>query len=158
MYKKFPSLIVIITLILTVISCEKKTEAVAQDFSKCPSASTCSEANIEEESCATERELINTETNKITFLELGSTSCIPCKKMEPILESVEKRYGNQIDVIFHDVKKNRDIAKQYNIRLIPTQIFLDENSNELFRHEGFFPEGNIDEFLQSKGLKPVQKR
>ncbi len=76
--------------------------------------------------------------------------------MEPILESIEKRYGNQIDVIFHDVKKNREIAKQYNIRLIPTQIFLDEKGNELFRHEGFFPELNIDEFLLSKGLKPVQ--
>ena len=158
MNKNIQLIIIIITFILTATSCEKKTEAIAQDYGECPSASTCSEANIEEESCATERELINTETNKITFLELGSITCIPCKKMEPILESVEKRYGDQIDVIFHDVKKNRDIAKQYNIRLIPTQIFLDENSNELLRHEGFFPESNIDEFLQSKGLKPVQQR
>ncbi|MBU0711154.1 thioredoxin family protein [bacterium] len=155
MLKRFPFIITII-IMLTALFCEKKTEAVAQDCGKCPSASTCGKAETEEETCATEREILNTKASKITFLELGSSSCIPCKKMEPILESVEKRYGEQIDVIFHDVKKDRDIAKQYNIRLIPTQIFLDENGNELFRHEGFFPESNIDEFLQSKDLKPVQ--
>jgi len=155
-YKKFPLLIVIITLILTATACEKKTEAVARDCGKCPSASTCGEIELAKESCATEREMPGTEITKITFLELGSSSCVPCRKMEPILESIKKRYGNQIDVIFHDVKKNRKIAKQYNIRLIPTQIFLDKKGNELFRHEGFFSESNIDEILLSKGLKPVQ--
>lgn len=156
MYKNYPLLIVIITLILTAISCEKKTEAVARDCGKCPSFSTCGEVAFEKESCADELEMPNTEITKITFLELGSLSCVPCKKMEPVLESIEKRYGSQIDVIFHDVKKNREIAKLYNIRLIPTQVFLDKKGNELLRHEGFFPEPNIDEFLLSKGLKPVQ--
>ncbi len=154
MLKKIPFIFAIIIMV-TALSCEKKTEAVAQDCGKCPSAASCAESKIPEEICSTEREILNTEIQKVTFLELGSTTCIPCKKMEPILESIGKRYGNQIDVIFHDIKKEREIAKQYNIRLIPTQIFLDSNGNELFRHEGFFPEKNIDEFLKSKGLKPV---
>ncbi len=45
-------------------------------------------------------------------------------------------------------------AQDYNIRLIPTQVFLDANGKELMRHEGYFPEKEIDVFLQSKGLKP----
>lgn len=149
--------LVISIMVLLSVTCDKKTEAIAQDCGKCPSASSCDQTESEDEACATEREILSTEISRITFLELGSTTCIPCKKMEPILESIGKRYSNQIDVIFHDIKKKRDIAKQYNIRLIPTQIFLDSNGNELFRHEGFFPEENIDEFLQSKGLKPVSK-
>jgi thioredoxin 1 len=28
-------------------------------------------------------------------------------------------------------------AKQYGIRLIPTQIFYDAEGNEVYRHEGF---------------------
>ena len=92
----------------------------------------------------------------ITFIELGSVNCIPCKAMQPIMKAVEGRYGNQIKVVFYDVWKQEQAhyATQYNIRLIPTQVFLDGNGKELLRHEGFFPEKEIDTFLQSKGLKP----
>jgi len=77
--------------------------------------------------------------------------------MEPVLEAIENKYGNQIEVIFHNVKKDREIAKKFGIRLIPTQIFLDNKGRELFRHEGFFAEEKIDAFLQSKGLQPIKK-
>ena len=97
---------------------------------------------------------------KITFLELGSLTCIPCKQMEKVLESVRERYGDQIEVIFHDVKKNKKIAAEYNIKMIPTQIFLDENGKEIHRHIGFYPEEKIDEYLQKQGLEiiPIKKQ
>lgn len=40
-----------------------------------------------------------------------------------------------------------------NFIKIPTQVFLDENGKEFHRHEGFYPEAEIDKLLQSKGLK-----
>lgn len=96
----------------------------------------------------------STATNaKITFLELGSVTCIPCKQMQPIMKSIETKYGGQVKVVFHDVWKDKKPARQYGIKLIPTQIFLDENGKEFFRHEGFFPEEEIDKLLSSKGLK-----
>lgn len=95
---------------------------------------------------------------EITFLELGSTTCVPCKMMEPVLESIREKYGDQIEVVFHDVKKNRDIAEKYKIRIIPTQIFLDADGNEIHRHIGFYPEAQIDEFLQTQGLKIVKSK
>lgn len=92
----------------------------------------------------------------VTFIELGSVNCIPCKAMQPVMKSVEEKYGAQIKVIFYDVWKQDQAhyAKEFNVRLIPTQVFLDANGKELMRHEGFFPEKDIDAFLQSKGLKP----
>lgn len=90
---------------------------------------------------------------KITFLELGSTTCIPCKQMEKVLESVREKYGDQIDVIFYDVKKEKEISKKYKVKMIPTQVFLDENGNEIHRHVGFYPEEKIDEFLKEQGLQ-----
>ena len=95
---------------------------------------------------------------KITFLELGSVKCIPCKKMQPIMKSIKKKYGKQIKVVFYDVWKDNKPAKEYKIKLIPTQIFLDENGKEIMRHEGFFPEEEIDKFLQGKGLKIMTKK
>ncbi len=97
----------------------------------------------------------NSENNykaKVTFLELGSVTCIPCKQMQPIMNSIESKYKGQVKVVFHDVWKDNRPAKQYGIRLIPTQIFLDENEMEFFRHEGFFPEEEIDKLLSQKGL------
>ena len=92
----------------------------------------------------------------VTFVEIGSVNCIPCRMMQPVLRSIEKKYGDQIKVIFYDVWKPEQAhyGQEYKIRLIPTQVFLDANGKELMRHEGFFPEKDIDAFLQSKGLKP----
>jgi thioredoxin 1 len=92
----------------------------------------------------------------ITFVELGSVNCIPCKAMQKVMKAVEEKYGSQIKIAFYDVWKQEQAhyAEEYKIRLIPTQVFLDINGKELMRHEGYFPEKEIDAFLQSKGLKP----
>ena len=97
-----------------------------------------------------------TSTAKVTFVELGSVNCIPCKQMQPIMKSIEEKYGDQVKVIFYDVWKEdqKKYAQQYGIKLIPTQVFLDANGKEFHRHEGFYPEAEIDKILQGKGLKP----
>lgn len=96
---------------------------------------------------------------KITFLELGSKTCVPCRQMEKVLVSISAKYGDQIEVVFHDVKEDKKIAAKYKIKMIPTQVFLDNNGKEIHRHVGFYPEEMIDEFLQKRGLRiiPAQK-
>jgi thioredoxin 1 len=104
--------------------------------------------------------LSNTKVQpKITFVELGSVNCIPCRKMQPIMKSIEEKYGGQVKVVFYDVWKpdQRHYAQIYGIRLIPTQIFLDEDENEIMRHEGFFPEEEIDAFLRAQGLSIITR-
>lgn len=95
-------------------------------------------------------------TTKVTFVELGSVNCIPCKQMQPVMKAIEEKYGDQVKVIFYDVWKEnqKKYAQQYGIKLIPTQVFLDANGKEFHRHEGFYPEAEIDKILQGKGLKP----
>ncbi|PIV57317.1 thioredoxin [Candidatus Desantisbacteria bacterium CG_4_10_14_0_8_um_filter_48_22] len=92
---------------------------------------------------------------KVTFVELGSVGCIPCKMMQPIMKEIEKEYKDQVRVIFYDVWEpdGRPYAEKYKIRVIPTQVFLDENGKEYFRHEGFFPKEELIEVLKEKGVK-----
>lgn len=40
---------------------------------------------------------------KVTFVELGSVNCIPCKAMQPVMKSIEEKYGEQVKVVFYDV-------------------------------------------------------
>jgi thioredoxin 1 len=91
-------------------------------------------------------------SHKIEFVELGSVNCIPCRQMQPVMASVEKKYKGLVKVTFHDVWKDDAPAKKYGIDLIPTQVFLDGNGNELMRHQGFFAEEEIDKFLLSQGV------
>jgi len=100
---------------------------------------------------------LNTITEKpiVTFLEFGSKTCIPCKQMVPVLKSIEENYPKSVKVTFYDVRKpqNKDISIKYKIKTIPTQVFLDANGKEFFRHQGFFPEEKIVKLLEEQGVK-----
>lgn len=88
----------------------------------------------------------------VTFVEIGSVNCIPCKAMQPIMKAVEEEFKGQVRIVFHDVwtpKGKKDAAK-YNIRVIPTQVFLDKNGKEYFRHEGFFPKDDVVRAIKMK--------
>lgn len=91
---------------------------------------------------------------KVTFIELGSVKCIPCREMQKIIASVQQKYGSQVQTIFYDVwtKEGKPYADIYNINLIPVQVFLDDKGKEFYRHEGYFPEEELVEVLKSKGV------
>ena len=91
----------------------------------------------------------------VTFIELGSVRCIPCQQMQPIMKSIEAKYGKNVKVVFHDVwtEAGQPYAKQYGIEAIPTQVFLDKDGKEFYRHVGFFPEEELVKVLQQKGVK-----
>jgi len=84
---------------------------------------------------------------KITFLEIGSKSCIPCKMMQPIMKEIEEDYKGIVKVEFHDLMEDREIGQKYNIRVMPTQVFLNADGIEFFRHEGFYPRAELAKML-----------
>ena len=77
------------------------------------------------------------------LVDLGSVTCIPCKMMAPILDEMKSEYAGRLEVEFIDVNENREAARQYGIKLIPTQIFFDTSGKELWRHEGFISREDI---------------
>ena len=96
-----------------------------------------------------------TGKTKITFVELGSVNCIPCRQMQPVMKSIEEKFGEQVKVVFHDVWKDKAPAQKYGIQLIPTQVFLDENGKEFYRHEGFYAEDEIIKLFETRNVKPL---
>jgi thiol-disulfide isomerase/thioredoxin len=92
---------------------------------------------------------------RVTFIELGSKTCTPCIMMSKILDEIEKEYDGQVLVRFYDVNSilGRPYAQQYGVRAIPTQVFLDKDGKEYFRHIGFFPKEEVVKILQLRGVK-----
>lgn len=83
----------------------------------------------------------------VTLVDLGATTCIPCKMMAPILAELEKEYKGRAAVVFVDVRQDNEAARRFGIRAIPTQIFFDKTGREVFRHEGFMEKNAIAERL-----------
>ncbi|MHB8994709.1 MAG: thioredoxin family protein [Armatimonadota bacterium] len=87
------------------------------------------------------------------LVDLGSTTCIPCKEMAPILEELKTEYKGKVDVEFINVNENAAAADEYKINVIPTQVFIDKDGKEVFRHEGFYPKADILAQFEKMGIK-----
>lgn len=115
----------------------------------------CSQISGEQ---ANEEDLIITDEqldfskHKVTFIELGADKCIPCKAMQPVMREIAQEYKGTIQVVFYDVWKTPKYAKDYGIQMIPTQVFIDKNGEEIFRHVGFFPKEDIIKMLKEKQI------
>lgn len=77
------------------------------------------------------------------LVDLGRETCVPCKMMIPVLEQLRQEYTGRLSVEFINIQENPDAVGAFNIKLIPTQIFIDASGKELFRHEGFYSKEDI---------------
>ncbi len=96
--------------------------------------------------------VLNFSQHKVTFIELGADKCIPCKAMQPVMREIAKEYNGIIQVVFYDVWKTPDYAKKYGIKVIPTQVFIDKDGKEIFRHIGFFAQEDIVKALKERKI------
>ncbi len=97
-------------------------------------------------------EQLDFSKHKVTFIELGADKCIPCKAMQPVMREIAQEYKGTIQVVFYDVWKTPKFAKNYGIQMIPTQVFIDKNGEEIFRHVGFYAKKEIIKMLKEKHI------
>lgn len=86
------------------------------------------------------------------LIDLGRGECIPCKMMQPILEELAQEYKGRVDVDIVDIDERPEEADRWGVYVIPTQIFLDAQGNEVFRHEGFLPKEDILAVFEEMGV------
>jgi thioredoxin 1 len=87
----------------------------------------------------------------VTMADIGSTNCIPCKMMDPVLKNLRGIYKDRAAVVFIDVNKHSTAGRHFGISAIPTQIFYDNKGVEKWRHVGFLNQekaaAKLDELL-----------
>ena len=105
----------------------------------------CERASVEESPSADAVTAIGDTTSAALplLLDLGSDSCTACKTMAPILDEMRETFEGQFYVRFLDARKDRSVVSKYGIKVIPTQIFFNEDGGELFRHQGFYGREDI---------------
>jgi thioredoxin 1 len=86
------------------------------------------------------------------LVDLGRGTCIPCKRMKPILEELTEEYEGKAIIEYIDLRYQPEEGRKYGIRLIPTQIFFDAEGKEVYRHEGFMDKASIVAKFREMGV------
>ena len=93
------------------------------------------------------------KSGKWTIVEFGGPTCIPCRKMQPILADLQAQFGARAQVrnfyVTGHVKESRD----YKVMAMPTQVIFDPSGKEVTRHIGFWEKGEFLTALAHVGLK-----
>lgn len=92
-------------------------------------------------------------TKKIPILlEFGRGWCIPCKYMKPILDDMSTAYAGKAIIMTVDMDVNKDLVRDFRIRMMPTQVFLAPDGKEFFRNEGVFERDSIIKVFTQMGV------
>jgi len=76
--------------------------------------------------------------------------------MVSVMKEVEKEYEGKAVVKILKVDENEEnynLAKKYNIRVVPTLIFLNGDGTVYKRIEGFTPQKEIEDIFSKMGVK-----
>lgn len=74
------------------------------------------------------------EKNGVVLVDFGAPWCPPCRMQEPILEELEKDYGNRLVIAKVDADEEPDLATRYGIMGLPTLlVFKDGELVETLR-------------------------
>ena len=91
-----------------------------------------------------ESEVLN--SNVHVLLEFYSDSCIPCKRMSPILAELEEEHTD-IKVSKLNIKFGADTARKYNVMSSPTIVFF-KNGEEVNRIKGVAKKADLEAVIK----------
>ncbi len=61
------------------------------------------------------------------IVDFGADSCVPCKEMAPVLETLNAEMQNKAIIKFIDVWKNPKASTGFPVQVIPTQFFFNSD-------------------------------
>jgi thioredoxin 1 len=125
----------------------KKVSTMLLVFLSIAFLSQCAQANTLDDTLAGAK-----KEGKVVMLELGSVGCIPCDKMKPVMAKLSDTYKGKLEVLFIDVRRDRESAQRFGVYMIPVQVFLDRSGKEFHRHVGYYAYEDIVPVLKKAGL------
>lgn len=79
---------------------------------------------------------------KMVLIDFGAEWCPPCKKMEPVLKSLQANNPGKLTLVKVDGGKDEDILKKYNVTALPVFILF-RKGVQVWRKEGIATEKEI---------------
>lgn len=77
-------------------------------------------------------------------LKFGATWCPGCMVMKPRFEEIESE-NDWLESEFYDADQAPEMVEKYDVKDLPTFVYLDKDGNELERQHGIIPKEKIVE-------------
>lgn len=81
----------------------------------------------------------------IVIVDFYSDSCVPCKRMSPVLAEIEEE-NPDIKLVKVNINFDRSLAEKYEVQAAPTLIFF-VNGTEADRTTGAVKKADITEII-----------
>ena len=81
------------------------------------------------------------------MIEFGSVSCHSCQIMGNILYKIKQKHP-QSNIYFIDIYKDKEVAREFKIRMIPTQKYLDRSGHVIDTHMGVIEQDDLENKLK----------
>ena len=82
------------------------------------------------------------QSNQNVVLVFKTPWCLPCKKLDAVLDSFSENKPNW-EVVKINMDTNKDLAKKYEVKSVPTLLFFKE-SKKISSHVGFI---NLEDLI-----------
>jgi len=64
------------------------------------------------------------DSDKVSIVDFWAVWCGPCRMVGPIIDELSTEYGERANVGKVNVDNNADLSAKYNVRNIPTVLFI----------------------------------
>lgn len=90
--------------------------------------------------------------SEITVLaDFYSDSCVPCKRLSPVLAEIEDTLSDKIKVVKININFDIELAEKYEIQSAPTILFF-KNGSEVSRLSGAVKKEELIETINNLQL------
>lgn len=88
------------------------------------------------------------------IIKFSSPMCYECQELEKIFEEVFPNYSNKVSLKKVDVSKRdkttQELIRIYNVKLVPTCIFKDENGDVIRTTEGMIQPKILENYIKEQ--------
>jgi len=84
---------------------------------------------------------------EVVLVDFGAEWCPPCKKMEPVLASLQKEMGKKFTLVKVDGGRDTDLMKLNGVTALPVFIVY-KNGQVVYRGDGVQEKATLQKYLQ----------
>lgn len=85
-------------------------------------------------------------SSKIVLVDVGATWCPPCKKMEPVIKSLQENNPGKFLLVNVDGGNDEEVLKHFNITELPVFIIF-KDGRQTWRRDGIATEAELSKEL-----------
>ncbi len=86
------------------------------------------------------------------MVEIGSDSCATCIAMQQVVADLRTHHAGRLEVVSINLRQYPEQVQVWRVKFIPTQVFLDGQGRELYRHVGYLPRPAVEERFAALGF------